>query len=54
MLQQDVIILFVQVAYEHGFSDQSHAMEEPKLFSSHTPVEYLSVYAPYSGYFSEL
>ena len=54
MLQQDATIPFVQVAYECGFSDQSHMIKEFKLFSGYTPAEYLSVCAPYSDYFSEL
>jgi len=32
-LQQDATIPFVQVAYECGFSDQSHMIKEFKLFS---------------------
>ena len=51
MLQQDATIPFVQVAYECGFSDQSHMIKEFKLFSGYTPAEYLSVCAPYSDYF---
>ena len=53
-IQQDATIPFVQVAYECGFSDQSHMIKEFKLFSGYTPAEYLSVCAPYSDYFSEL
>ena len=54
LLQQDVTLPFVQVAYECGYSDQSHMIKEFKLFSGYTPAEYLSVCAPYSDYFSEL
>ena len=53
LLQQDVTLPFVQVAYECGYSDQSHMIKEVKLFSGYTPAEYLSVCAPYSDYFSE-
>ena len=54
MLQQDATIPFVQVAYECGFSDQSHMIKDFKLYSGYTPAEYLSVCAPISDYFSEL
>lgn len=53
MLQQEVTLPFVQVAYECGFYDQSHMIKEFKLFSGYTPAEYLSVCAPYSDYFSD-
>ena len=51
MLQQDATIPFVQVAYECGFSDQSHMIKEFKLFSGYTPAEYLSVCAPYVRFY---
>ena len=54
VLQQNMAAPFVQVAYECGFSDQSHMIKEFKLFSGYTPAEYLSVCAPYSDYFSDL
>ena len=54
LLQQDATLPFAQVAYECGYSDQSHMIKEFKLFSGYTPAEYLSVCAPYSDYFSEL
>ena len=54
LLQQDITVPFAQVAYECGFSDQSHMIKEFKLFSGYTPAEYLSVCAPYSDYFSTL
>jgi len=41
LLQQDVTLPFVQVAYECGYSDQSHMIKEFKLFSGYTPAEYL-------------
>lgn len=50
-LQQDPTLPFAQVAYECGFSDQSHMIKEFKLFSGYTPAEYLSVCAPVSDYF---
>ena len=53
-LQQDPTLPFAQVAYECGFSDQSHMIKEFKLFSGYTPAEYLSVCAPVSDYFSTL
>ena len=53
VLQQNPGSPFAQVAYECGFSDQSH-IKEFKLFSGYTPAEYLSVCAPVSDYFSTL
>lgn len=41
------------LAYEAGFSDQSHLIKEFRLFSGYTPTEYLAVCAPYSDYFSK-
>ena len=52
-VQQNPSISFAQLAYECGFSDQSHMIKEFKLFSGYTPTEYLSLCAPYSDYFSE-
>lgn len=54
LLQQNDAIPFAQVAYDCGFSDQSHMIREFKLFSGYTPAEYLAVCAPYSDYFSHL
>ena len=45
MLQQDATIPFVQVAYECGFSDQSHMIKEFKLFSGYTLLS-IFLYAP--------
>lgn len=53
-LQQNPGLSFVQLAYECGFSDQSHMIKEFKLFSGYTPAEYLAVCAPVSDYFSTL
>lgn len=52
ILQQNPASSFAQVAYQCGFSDQSHMIKEFKLFSGYTPAEYLSVCAPVSDYFS--
>ena len=52
-VQRNPSISFAQLAYECGFSDQSHMIKEFKLFSGYTPTEYLSLCAPYSDYFSE-
>lgn len=54
LLQQNPAVPFARLAYECGFSDQSHMIKEFKLFSGYTPAEYLAVCAPYSDYFSEL
>lgn len=54
LLQQDAALSFARVAYECGFTDQSHMIKEFKLFSGYTPTEYLSICAPYSDYFSNL
>lgn len=52
-IQRDPSLSFAQLAYEAGFSDQSHMIKEFKLFSGYTPQEYLGVCAPYSDYFSD-
>lgn len=54
MMQQNPRISFAQVAYDCGFSDQSHLIKEFKLLSGYTPLEYLAVCAPFSDYFSTL
>lgn len=54
MLQQNPSVPFAQLAYECGFSDQSHMIKEFKAYSGYTPAEYLTVCAPYSDYFSSL
>lgn len=51
-IQCNPALPLVQVAYECGFTDQSHMIKEFKLFSGYTPTEYLAVCAPYSDYFS--
>lgn len=52
LLQQNPRYNFAQLAYSCGFSDQSHMIREFKLFTGYTPLEYLSVCAPMSDYFS--
>ena len=44
---------FSQLAYECGFYDQSHLINEFKVFSGYTPKEYLAACAPHSDYFSQ-
>lgn len=51
-LQQNANIPFAALAYESGFSDQSHMIREFRLFSGYTPAEYPAVCAPHSDYFS--
>lgn len=53
VLQASPGILFSRLAYECGYSDQSHLINEFKTFSGYTPKEYLSVCPPYSDYFTE-
>lgn len=51
-IQCNPALPLVQVAYECGFTDQSHMIKEFKLFSGYTPTEYLAICAPFSDYFS--
>jgi AraC-like DNA-binding protein len=51
-LQTQPAISLAQLACECGYYDQPHLIKEFKTFSGYTPVEYLSVCAPYSDYFS--
>lgn len=53
VLQSSPDLLFSRLAYECGYSDQSHLIHEFKTFSGYTPKEYLSVCPPYSDYFKE-
>lgn len=53
VLQSNPGISFSQLAYECGFYDQSHLINEFKVFSGYTPKEYLAVCAPHSDYFSQ-
>lgn len=41
-----------QLAYECGYSDQSHLIKEFKEFSGFTLTEYMNACTPYSDYFS--
>ena len=52
VLQSTPDISFSQLAYECGFYDQPHLINEFKVFSGYPPKEYLGVCAPYSDYFS--
>ena len=45
-------INFAQLAYDCGYTDQSHMIKEFKQFSGYTPKEFLSLYNPFSDYFS--
>lgn len=52
ILQTNPSISISQLAYECGYYDQPHLINEFKKFSGYTPTEYLSVCQPYSDYFS--
>lgn len=52
ILQQNTNTPFAALAYECGFSDQSHMIREFRIFSGYTPAEYLAACAPHSDYFS--
>jgi AraC-like DNA-binding protein len=45
-------ISFAHLAYDCGFYDQSHLINEFKAFAGYTPNEYITLCAPYSDYFS--
>lgn len=51
-MQRNPHIPFAQLAYECGFSDQSHMIKEFRHFSGYTPARYISACSPYSDYFS--
>ena len=53
VLQSNPGMSFSQLAYECGFYDQSHLINEFKVFSGYTPKEYLAACAPHSDYFSQ-
>jgi AraC-type DNA-binding domain-containing proteins len=42
-----------QLAAGCGYYDQAHMIKDFRRFSGYTPLEYISVCAPYSDYFSE-
>lgn len=52
VLQRSPGMSFSQLAYECGYYDQSHLINEFRCFSGYTPGEYVSVCLPYSDYFS--
>lgn len=52
ILQTNPSISLAQLACECGYYDQPHLIKEFKTFSGYTPLEYISVCAPYSDYFS--
>lgn len=52
ILQNSPRINFAQLAYDCGYTDQSHMIKEFKQFSGYTPKEFLSLYNPFSDYFS--
>ena len=52
LLQHKPEIGFAQLAYECGYTDQSHMIKEFRLFSGFTPKEYIARYTPVSDYFS--
>lgn len=41
-----------QLAFECGYYDQSHLINEFKIFSGYTPKEYVAICPPHSDYFS--
>ncbi|MDR0348489.1 MAG: helix-turn-helix domain-containing protein [Tannerella sp.] len=45
-------ISFAHLAHDCGFYDQSHLINEFKIFAGYTPNEYIALCAPYSDYFS--
>lgn len=52
VLQRSPRMSFSQLAYQCGYYDQSHLINEFRCFSGHTPGEYVSLCLPYSDYFS--
>lgn len=52
VLQHNPGIGFAQLAYECGYTDQSHMIKEFKLFSGYTPKEYIAQCSPVSDYFT--
>lgn len=51
-LQQNPAMNFTALAYECGYYDQAHMINEFKLFSGYTPGQYVAICTPYSDYFS--
>jgi len=52
LMQSNPQINLAQLAAECGYYDQPHLIKEFKTFSGYTPVEYVSLCAPFSDYFS--
>lgn len=52
VLQRSPGMTFSRLAYECGYYDQSHLINEFRRFSGYTPRQYVSLCLPYSDYFS--
>lgn len=52
VMQSSPTTSFAQLAGECGYYDQSHLINEFKIFAGYTPKEYLAICDPYSDYFS--
>ena len=52
ILQNSSKLSFAQLAYDCGYTDQSHLIKEFKQYIGNTPKEFLSLYNPISDYFS--
>lgn len=52
VLQSSPDMNFSQLAYECGYYDQPHLINEFKIFTGYTPKEYQAICTPYSDYFS--
>lgn len=51
LLEHQPAITLSQLAFESGYYDQSHLINEFKSFSGYTPKEYLAICPPHSDYF---
>lgn len=52
ILQNSPKVSFAQLAYDCGYTDQSHMIKEFIKYSGSTPKVFLSLYEPISDYFS--
>lgn len=52
LLQNNPQLSFSQLAYDSGYYDQAHLINEFKTFSGYTPGEFIAICEPYSDYFS--